>query len=128
MGLCHFRHTVHVILICSVIEKECVIANLSFYYFNLIYVHALSSCNHRHSLREVLDAPNVMNMIKDTKAAQEVQYRPTWLIYATCFLFISNTMKVKRRLPLSVIFSFRKRKNELTLAVHPAYHILNKKN
>ncbi|KDO54904.1 hypothetical protein CISIN_1g0205021mg, partial [Citrus sinensis] len=26
-----------------------------------------------HSLREVLDAPNVMNMIKDTKAAQEVQ-------------------------------------------------------
>jgi hypothetical protein len=27
---------------------------------------------YRHSLREVLDAPNVMNMIKDTKAAQEV--------------------------------------------------------
>lgn len=27
---------------------------------------------HRHSLREVLDAPNVMNIIKDTKAAQEV--------------------------------------------------------
>lgn len=27
---------------------------------------------HRHSLREVLDAPNVMNMIKDTKAAKEV--------------------------------------------------------
>lgn len=73
-------------------------------------MHALSSCNHRHSLREVLDAPNVMNMIKDTKAAQEVQYRPPWLIYATCFLFISNTMKVKRCLPLSVIFSFRKRK------------------
>lgn len=27
---------------------------------------------HRHSLREVLDAPNVMKLIKDTKAAQEV--------------------------------------------------------
>ncbi|KAI3841926.1 hypothetical protein MKW92_037433, partial [Papaver armeniacum] len=29
------------------------------------------SLAHRHSLKEVLDAPNVMNMIKDTKAAQE---------------------------------------------------------
>lgn len=29
---------------------------------------------YRHSLREVLDAPNVMNMIKDTKAAQEVRF------------------------------------------------------
>ena len=29
----------------------------------------------RHSLREVLDAPNVMNMIKDTKAAQEVSWK-----------------------------------------------------
>nr|GMC46889.1 protein PELOTA 1 [Ipomoea batatas] len=27
----------------------------------------------RHSLKEVLDAPNVMNMIKDTEAAKEVQ-------------------------------------------------------
>ncbi|GFP90999.1 protein pelota 1 [Phtheirospermum japonicum] len=27
----------------------------------------------KHSLREVLDAPNVMNMIKDTQAAQEVR-------------------------------------------------------
>ncbi|PNX87779.1 hypothetical protein L195_g043875, partial [Trifolium pratense] len=27
----------------------------------------------RHSLKEVLDAPNVMSMIKDTKAAQEVR-------------------------------------------------------
>jgi len=26
----------------------------------------------RHSLKEVLDAPNVMSLIKDTKAAQEV--------------------------------------------------------
>ncbi|XP_058098799.1 uncharacterized protein LOC131243424 [Magnolia sinica] len=30
-------------------------------------------CFKRHSLREVLDAPNVMTLIKDTKAAQEVQ-------------------------------------------------------
>lgn len=29
----------------------------------------------RHSLREVLDAPNVMNMIKDTKAAKEVSWK-----------------------------------------------------
>jgi hypothetical protein len=41
------------------------------------FLHAASS-NYltlnfgRHSLKEVLDAPNVMNMIKDTKAAQEV--------------------------------------------------------
>lgn len=34
-----------------------------------------SICLCRHSLREVLDAPNVMNMIKDTKAAQEVMMR-----------------------------------------------------
>lgn len=37
----------------------------------LILVH--TSSGYKHSLREVLDAPNVMNMIKDTKAAQEVQ-------------------------------------------------------
>ncbi|XP_044948640.1 protein PELOTA 2-like isoform X2 [Hordeum vulgare subsp. vulgare] len=28
---------------------------------------------HRHSLKEVLDTPGVMSLIKDTKAAQEVQ-------------------------------------------------------
>ncbi|XVF41583.1 hypothetical protein PTKIN_Ptkin01aG0290900 [Pterospermum kingtungense] len=32
-----------------------------------------TSSGYKHSLREVLDAPNVMNMIKDTKAAQEVR-------------------------------------------------------
>ncbi|KAH7571380.1 hypothetical protein ACOSP7_013868 [Xanthoceras sorbifolium] len=37
----------------------------------IILVH--TSSGYKHSLREVLDAPNVMNMIKDTKAAQEVQ-------------------------------------------------------
>uniref|UniRef100_A0A5B7BGN3 Protein pelota homolog n=1 Tax=Davidia involucrata TaxID=16924 RepID=A0A5B7BGN3_DAVIN len=37
----------------------------------IILVHTTSG--YKHSLREVLDAPNVMNMIKDTKAAQEVQ-------------------------------------------------------
>ncbi|KAG6392240.1 hypothetical protein SASPL_146453 [Salvia splendens] len=37
----------------------------------IILVHTTSG--DKHSLREVLDAPNVMNMIKDTKAAQEVR-------------------------------------------------------
>lgn len=37
----------------------------------MVLVHATSG--YKHSLREVLDAPNVMNMIKDTKAAQEVR-------------------------------------------------------
>ncbi|KAM5561851.1 hypothetical protein ABKV19_022442 [Rosa sericea] len=42
----------------------------------ILLVHTTSG--YKHSLREVLDAPNVMNMIKDTKAAQEVQHCPTW--------------------------------------------------
>ncbi|KAJ0013670.1 hypothetical protein Pint_21355 [Pistacia integerrima] len=37
----------------------------------IVLVHTTSG--YKHSLREVLDAPNVMNLIKDTKAAQEVQ-------------------------------------------------------
>ncbi|KAI3417121.1 uncharacterized protein J3R85_014747 [Psidium guajava] len=37
----------------------------------IMLVH--TSSGYKHSLREVLDAPNVMNMIKDTKAAQEVR-------------------------------------------------------
>ncbi|KAJ9180421.1 hypothetical protein P3X46_008668 [Hevea brasiliensis] len=37
----------------------------------IVLVH--TSSGYRHSLREVLDASNVMNMIKDTKAAQEVR-------------------------------------------------------
>lgn len=37
----------------------------------IILVH--TSSGYKHSLREVLDAPNVMSMIKDTKAAQEVR-------------------------------------------------------
>ncbi|XP_073020833.1 protein PELOTA 1 [Primulina eburnea] len=37
----------------------------------IVLVHTTSG--YKHSLREVLDAPNVMNMIKDTKAAQEVR-------------------------------------------------------
>lgn len=37
----------------------------------IMLVHTTSG--YKHSLKEVLDAPNVMNMIKDTKAAQEVQ-------------------------------------------------------
>ncbi|KAH9603631.1 hypothetical protein KSS87_012446, partial [Heliosperma pusillum] len=35
----------------------------------IILVHTTSG--YKHSLREVMDAPNVMSMIKDTKAAQE---------------------------------------------------------
>ncbi|XP_052185673.1 protein PELOTA 1 isoform X1 [Diospyros lotus] len=37
----------------------------------IILVHTTSG--YKHSLREVLDAPNVMSIIKDTKAAQEVR-------------------------------------------------------
>lgn len=37
----------------------------------IVLVHTTSG--YKHSLREVLDAPNVTNMIKDTKAAKEVQ-------------------------------------------------------
>ncbi|KAJ8562792.1 hypothetical protein K7X08_031244 [Anisodus acutangulus] len=37
----------------------------------ILLVHSTSG--YKHSLKEVLDAPNVMNMIKDTKAAKEVQ-------------------------------------------------------
>ncbi|XP_054805221.1 protein PELOTA 1 isoform X2 [Prosopis cineraria] len=37
----------------------------------ILLVH--TSSGYKHSLREVLDAPNVMNMIKDTKAALEVR-------------------------------------------------------
>ncbi|CAN6487259.1 unnamed protein product [Victoria cruziana] len=37
----------------------------------ILLVH--SSSGYKHSLREVLDAPNVISLIKDTKAAQEVR-------------------------------------------------------
>ncbi|CAK9326027.1 unnamed protein product [Citrullus colocynthis] len=37
----------------------------------IVLIHTTSG--YKHSLREVLDASNVMNMIKDTKAAQEVR-------------------------------------------------------
>ncbi|EEF50066.1 protein PELOTA 1 isoform X2 [Ricinus communis] len=37
----------------------------------IVLVH--TSSGYKHSLKEVLDAPNIMNMIKDTKAAQEVR-------------------------------------------------------
>ncbi|XP_065852884.1 protein PELOTA 1 [Euphorbia lathyris] len=37
----------------------------------IVLVH--TSSGYKHSLSEALDAPNVMNMIKDTKAAQEVR-------------------------------------------------------
>ncbi|GKA62563.1 protein PELOTA 1 [Tanacetum coccineum] len=39
----------------------------------IILVHSTSG--YKHSLREVLDAPTVMNQIKDTKAAQEDPHR-----------------------------------------------------
>ncbi|KAL6142968.1 hypothetical protein ACLB2K_061243 [Fragaria x ananassa] len=39
----------------------------------IVLVHTTSG--YKHSLREVLDAPNVMNLIKDTKAAQEEPHR-----------------------------------------------------
>ncbi|XP_038683924.1 protein PELOTA 1 isoform X2 [Tripterygium wilfordii] len=37
----------------------------------IVLVHTTSG--YKHSLREVLDAPNITNMIKDTKAAQEIR-------------------------------------------------------
>ncbi|KAJ4839345.1 CDP-diacylglycerol--glycerol-3-phosphate 3-phosphatidyltransferase [Turnera subulata] len=37
----------------------------------IVLVHTNSG--YKHSLKEVLDAPNIMNMVKDTKAAQEVR-------------------------------------------------------
>ncbi|KAK6143108.1 hypothetical protein DH2020_023456 [Rehmannia glutinosa] len=37
------------------------------------HLHAICAQSSGHSLREVLDAPNVMNMIKETEAAQEVR-------------------------------------------------------
>ncbi|XP_058102577.1 protein PELOTA 1 isoform X4 [Magnolia sinica] len=48
-------------------ELRSIIENKS----RLILAHATSG--YKHSLREVLDAPNVMTLIKDTKAAQEVR-------------------------------------------------------
>ncbi|KAL8110909.1 protein PELOTA 1-like [Apium graveolens] len=48
-------------------EFRAIIENKS----RIILVHTTSG--YKHSLREVLDAPNVKNMIKDTKAAQEVR-------------------------------------------------------
>ncbi|KAF3791740.1 PELOTA 1 protein [Nymphaea thermarum] len=48
-------------------ELRSIIENKS----RILLVH--SSSGYKHSLREVLDAPNVMSMIKDTKAAQEVR-------------------------------------------------------
>ena len=45
------------------------ISDLSYRFSIIIY-----SC--RHSLKEVLDAPNVMSLIKDTKATQEVPSKP----------------------------------------------------
>lgn len=48
-------------------ELRSIIENKS----RIVLAHA--SSGYKHSLGEVLDAPNVMSMIKDTKAAQEVK-------------------------------------------------------
>uniref|UniRef100_A0A0D6R415 Protein pelota homolog n=1 Tax=Araucaria cunninghamii TaxID=56994 RepID=A0A0D6R415_ARACU len=48
-------------------ELRSIIENKS----HIVLAHA--SSGYKHSLGEVLDAPNVMSMIKDTKAAQEVK-------------------------------------------------------
>lgn len=61
----------------------------------------------RHSLKEVLEAPNVMNIIKDTKAAQEVLVNSIfscinrspllqWLLFSTlhhCYFFLMTWCK-----------------------------------
>ena len=52
------------------------ISDLSYRFSIIIY-----SC--RHSLKEVLDAPNVMSLIKDTKAAQEVPSKPKQYTFFT---------------------------------------------
>ncbi|GLT30538.1 hypothetical protein SLA2020_053320 [Shorea laevis] len=57
----------HLLLEAERRQRRTIIENKS----RIILVH--TSSGYKHSLREVLDAPNVMNMIKDTKAAQEVR-------------------------------------------------------
>ncbi|XP_074312317.1 protein PELOTA 1-like [Silene latifolia] len=57
----------HLLLEAERKELRSIIENKS----RIILVHTTSG--YKHSLREVLDAPNVMSMIKDTKAAQEVR-------------------------------------------------------
>ncbi|KVI04461.1 eRF1 domain 1/Pelota-like protein [Cynara cardunculus var. scolymus] len=52
----------------------------------IILVHSTSG--YKHSLREVLDAPNVMSIIKDTKAAQEVRALKDF------FTMLSNTLLI----------------------------------
>ncbi|KAG9145344.1 hypothetical protein Leryth_008281 [Lithospermum erythrorhizon] len=52
----------------------------------IMLVHTTSG--YKHSLREVLDAPNVMNMIKDTKAAQEVIWQQLILLSIRCICLL----------------------------------------
>ncbi|KAE9451178.1 hypothetical protein C3L33_16903, partial [Rhododendron williamsianum] len=60
----------------------------------IILVHTTSG--YKHSLREVLDAPNVMNMIKDTKAAQEVR------VLKDFFTMLSNVSQKTRAVLLFI--------------------------
>lgn len=57
----------HILLEAERRQLRSIIENKS----RIILVHTTSG--YKHSLREVLDAPNVMSMIKNTKAAQEVR-------------------------------------------------------
>ncbi|CAN6487258.1 unnamed protein product [Victoria cruziana] len=55
----------------------------------ILLVH--SSSGYKHSLREVLDAPNVISLIKDTKAAQEVRaLKDFFEMLSICIVFVIN--------------------------------------
>ncbi|KAJ4955590.1 hypothetical protein NE237_012373 [Protea cynaroides] len=60
-----FHH--HLLLEAERRQLRSIIENKS----RILLVHTTSG--YKHSLKEVLDAPNVMSLIKDTKAAQEVR-------------------------------------------------------
>ncbi|VFQ62874.1 unnamed protein product [Cuscuta campestris] len=67
--LCNIQDQFHRHLLLEAERKQLrpIIENKS----RIVLAHTTSG--YKHSLREVLDAPNVMNMVKDTKAAKEVQ-------------------------------------------------------
>lgn len=69
-------------------DREVIYETLKGLFNNLILIRYLFNICffYRHSLREVLDAPNVMNIIKDTKAAQEVATKPIAIVLFYLFL------------------------------------------
>ncbi|GKB26302.1 protein PELOTA 1 [Tanacetum coccineum] len=64
----------------------------------IILVHSTSG--YKHSLREVLDAPTVMNLIKDTKAAQEVRALDEF--FAMLRNFLASTLHLIKLLQIVI--------------------------